>query len=89
MKLNIGGITEAGLSKNNKTGTWRYQIPFIIEDNCNGCGLCEIFCPDSCLTIINKLVSVDTNYCKGCGICAIECNQNAIIMQSEGESSYE
>lgn len=84
MKLNIGGITGAGLSKKNKTGSWRYFMPAIDRDACNGCGICELFCPDSCIQIDGKLCVVNSLYCKGCGICARECPRNAIAMQAEG-----
>lgn len=85
MKLNIGGITEAGQSKKNETGTWRYRFPLINEEMCNGCGICELLCPDSCVIMKDNIASVDKFYCKGCGICAYECSQNAIIMQPEGD----
>ncbi len=85
MKLNIGGITEAGRSVKNHTGTWRYQIPVIKKEKCNGCGICELFCPDSCIVISENLVSIDETYCKGCGICVRECSLEAIMMQPEGE----
>ncbi|MFZ5633904.1 MAG: 4Fe-4S binding protein [Bacillota bacterium] len=84
MKLNIGGITEAGLAKKNKTGSWRYFSPVIDKDLCSGCGICELFCPDSCIEIDNKSCLVNKFYCKGCGICAKECPQSAITMRPEG-----
>ncbi len=85
MKLNIGGITEAGQSKKNLTGSWRYQIPVIDQDKCNGCGICELFCPDSCIDINNGRAVIDDTYCKGCGICVKECSRDAIVMQPEGD----
>ena len=85
MKLNIGGITEAGLSKANLTGSWRYQFPAINPELCNICGLCELFCPDSSVNIAKNAVTVKEEYCKGCGICAKECHRNAITMILEGE----
>lgn len=84
MKLNIGGITEAGFSKNNKTGSWRNFTPVVDSSKCNGCGICEVFCPDSCVDIIDKLFVVNGLYCKGCGICAKECPRSAINMQISG-----
>lgn len=84
MKLNIGGITEAGLSKKNRTGNWRYFLPVVDKEKCNGCGICEMFCPDSCIEIKDKLSVINEFYCKGCGICARECPRSAITMQPEG-----
>ncbi len=86
MKLNIGGITEAGQSKKNKTGDWRYFRYIVNDTSCNGCGICEQFCPDSCIKLEEKLAVIDDLYCKGCGICARECPQEAITVQPEGVS---
>jgi pyruvate ferredoxin oxidoreductase delta subunit len=84
VRLNIGGITEAGQSKKNKTGSWRVFGPVVDKEVCNGCGICELFCPDSCIEIDGKLCAVNKLYCKGCGICAKECPRSAITMQAEG-----
>lgn len=83
MKLNIGGITEAGLSKKNKTGNWSYYIPVLVKDKCNGCGICETFCPESCIEIKDNLRVVNDYYCKGCGICAAECPVDALTMEQK------
>lgn len=84
MKLNIGGITEAGLSKKNRTGDWSYFIPGIDGNICNGCGICELFCPENCIDIIEGLCVVNDYFCKGCGICARECKRGAIKMEIKG-----
>ncbi len=85
MKLNIGGITEAGVSKHkNFTGSWRFFAPVIDEEKCNGCGICELFCPESCITI-EDVARPDSRFCKGCGICSKECIKSAIKMEEEGD----
>jgi pyruvate ferredoxin oxidoreductase delta subunit len=50
---------------------------------CNGCGVCEMFCPDSSLMIVDKQAIVDYGFCKGCGICARVCARQAIEMAVE------
>jgi pyruvate ferredoxin oxidoreductase gamma subunit len=65
------------------TGTWRYTQPLVDPQLCNGCGLCETFCPDGSLRIIDRLAIVDYAYCKGCGICAQVCVRKAILMSAE------
>lgn len=83
MKLNIGVVTEGGLSKKNMTGTWRVFLPVVDTEQCNGCGICEVFCPDSCVEV-NETFKVNENYCKGCGICAYECPKSALTMLNSG-----
>ncbi|OGR24223.1 MAG: hypothetical protein A2139_11075, partial [Desulfobacca sp. RBG_16_60_12] len=47
------------------TGGWRFSRPVVDQDTCTGCGLCQMFCPDGCLRIGDKVAIVDYVYCKG------------------------
>lgn len=49
----------------------------IINDECNGCGLCEKECIFDAISIVNKKAVVSEE-CKGCGRCASVCKKNAI-----------
>jgi pyruvate ferredoxin oxidoreductase delta subunit len=80
--LTIGAIDSAGGSRKNKTGNWRNFKP-VVTEKCNGCGMCELFCPDSCIEIVNKSSVINYDYCKGCGICSEECPRQAITMEEE------
>jgi len=81
-----------GTSRENKTGSWRSMRP-IPTDKCIACGTCVRFCPERCITFIErtdgsgkKMVAMDYDYCKGCGICANECPVKAISMMDEEEA---
>ena len=39
---------------------------------CEACDVCELLCPDLCITRDKETgeVLIDLDYCKGCGICA-------------------
>lgn len=52
---------------------------------CESCGVCQLFCPDLCITVSENSahVVVDYNYCKGCSICAAVCPKGAIKMMLE------
>lgn len=54
---------------------------------CQSCEICNLFCPDLCITQDEKTgeVLIDLDYCKGCGICASICPKGAIQMVLEGE----
>ncbi|MEW6622665.1 MAG: 4Fe-4S dicluster domain-containing protein [Bacillota bacterium] len=80
--LTEGAVCEGGKSRLNKTGNWRTMRPEV-ADTCNGCGLCELFCPDSSIYLQEKRAVIDYDYCKGCGICARECPKGAIEMKEE------
>ncbi len=80
--LTVGAVCAAGGSRLNKTGSWRAYRPEI-SDACNGCGICELFCPDSSILLHEKKSVINYDYCKGCGICAKECPKGAIVMQEE------
>jgi 2-oxoacid:acceptor oxidoreductase delta subunit (pyruvate/2-ketoisovalerate family) len=53
--------------------------------SCQGCQLCEVFCPDLAITKDPETGRpvIDLMYCKGCGICAHVCPKGAIIMVAE------
>lgn len=62
-----------------KTGAWRRLRPEIDMDICTKCGLCDLFCPDGCITLDQEgYPSIDYNYCKGCLICYHQCPVHAI-----------
>jgi len=51
---------------------------------CEGCGICTVFCPDSCITyVMNGGITINYDSCKGCGICAAICPKGAIEMTLE------
>ncbi len=52
---------------------------------CESCEVCELLCPDLCITRDEKTgeVLIDLDYCKGCGICASVCPKGAIEMVLE------
>jgi 2-oxoacid:acceptor oxidoreductase delta subunit (pyruvate/2-ketoisovalerate family) len=52
---------------------------------CQSCEICNLFCPDLCITRDEETgeVLIDLNYCKGCGICAFVCPKGAIQMVLE------
>ena len=52
---------------------------------CQACEVCELLCPDLCITRDEETgeVLIDLDYCKGCGICASVCPKQAIQMVLE------
>ncbi len=64
----------------------RSYAPKVDQDTCIGCGLCQLYCPESTVKLTDeKKVIFDYRFCKGCGVCANECPVNAIQMVKEGE----
>jgi heterodisulfide reductase subunit A len=57
---------------------------FVNEDECSGCGVCEVLCPFQAIelqTRDDKRVShVNEAVCKGCGTCGAACPSGAISM---------
>ena len=84
LKITPGGVIyEAGSSTQNETGSWRTFRPTVDPKKCVGCSICIKFCPDSCITLVNKKAVMNYRFCKGCGICASVCPFHAIIMVTE------
>jgi heterodisulfide reductase subunit A len=59
--------------------------PIIVEENCNGCGLCVKVCPYNAIELVgekpNQKANVIEAACAGCGTCGAECKFEAIIMR--------
>ncbi len=84
--LEIGSIvTEPGNARSYETGDWRSRRPTYESARCIKCGLCQVFCPESCVfENAERTFEADMRYCKGCGICARECPTRVIAMVEEG-----
>ncbi|MFC2047705.1 4Fe-4S binding protein [Chloroflexota bacterium] len=85
--LEIGSIvTDPGSARQYATGDWRSQKPTYKFNKCIKCGLCWIYCPQSCIHQNDEEYFVaDLYHCYGCGICAKECPTGAIAMVEEEE----
>ena len=86
IKVSIGAvITEPGSTKENKTGDWRSSSkPVVDSAKCTRCGICWVYCPDSCINISKENGAIiNYDYCKGCGICFRVCPFKAIEMKPE------
>ena len=86
-ELPIGvSIPDPGSARNYHTGTWRSARPEWNLDRCVECGVCQLFCPEGCISIDGSgYPTADLDYCKGCGICCHECVTACIRMVSEEE----
>jgi Na+-translocating ferredoxin:NAD+ oxidoreductase RNF subunit RnfB len=69
-------------------------IPFIIEENCNGCGKCVALCPVEAMTLVSANDPVKTlrkkakllkEICLGCGVCLNGCEKKAIGLRPREE----
>ena len=64
----------------------RSFAPKVDQEKCIGCGMCQLYCPESTVKLTSEKVIFDYRFCKGCGVCAYECPAHAIKMvQEEGD----
>ena len=76
-------IAKAGSLVTNKTGSWRTIDIEVKKERCNGCGQCELLCPEGLIYFPEKRVpSINLQYCKGCGICIEECPEGVFVLKS-------
>lgn len=58
-------------------------INWIDMQKCNGCGLCELICPQDVVrlhTETNKAVIQYLSDCQSCFLCELECPEGAIYV---------
>lgn len=56
-------------------------INWIDHEKCNGCGKCDIFCPQDVIRLDQETKKALIQYlgdCQSCFLCEIECPRNAI-----------
>ncbi|MDE3075693.1 MAG: 2-oxoacid:acceptor oxidoreductase family protein [Chloroflexota bacterium] len=75
---------QPGTSRGYLTGGWRTLVPHFVQQKCNSCDLCVVYCPEGIVRAESKNRYVaDLDFCKGCGICAEECPVKDIEMVAE------
>jgi heterodisulfide reductase subunit A len=85
------GISQAYAAASKAAGPLRMGFvkaeainAFVNEDECSGCGVCEVLCPFQAIELQardDKRVShVNEAVCKGCGTCGAACPSGAISM---------
>jgi ferredoxin len=69
-------------------------VPFIVEENCNGCGKCVSLCPVEAMTLVStndpskpnsKKAKLAHEICLGCGVCLNGCNKKALELHQRKE----
>lgn len=55
----------------------------ILQEKCNGCGICARECPVGSITVLEKNAVIDEK-CTSCGVCIKVCNREAAV--SDGEA---
>ena len=76
----LGGINRYGYD--GALNHSRFQT-IVIEEKCNGCGVCAEYCHIKALSLKGEdtfLVTVDTSKCLGCGVCISRCAQDALTL---------
>jgi heterodisulfide reductase subunit A len=85
------GISQAYAAASKAAGPLRMGFvkaeainAFVNEDQCSGCGVCEVLCPFQAIELQprdDKRVShINEAVCKGCGTCGAACPSGAISM---------
>lgn len=90
----VGGIVpEPGnMAWNDLSASRTGLMPVLDREKCIHCGVCDLVCPDFCLTwgegeeggkYERELMGVDYRYCKGCLRCVESCPTGALTTETE------
>jgi MinD superfamily P-loop ATPase len=64
-------------------------LPKVIEDKCNGCGVCADICAYNAIAVVREQVLVFPELCRGCGACSLFCSRKAIVEISQPVGTVE
>jgi heterodisulfide reductase subunit A len=67
-------------------------VPYVVESQCVGCGLCSEVCPYQAIELVERrsngrraerrlVAQVDETACKGCGLCVSACRGKALSLR--------
>ncbi len=85
-----GALKNLGMgcaSRDGKLAQHSDISPFVIIDNCTGCGACENVCPAQAISLIDKKSHLDPKKCIGCASCIAACKYNSIEINWESGGS--
>jgi MinD superfamily P-loop ATPase len=54
-------------------------MPNVLEEICDGCGVCIDACSNDAITIENNKAFIINDLCLGCGVCIGSCPNGAIV----------
>jgi MinD superfamily P-loop ATPase len=60
------------------------ELPVIIQERCNGCGLCIGVCTNDALVLVDNVITIiEVEECDWCAICEMVCPTGAILCPFE------
>jgi uncharacterized Fe-S center protein len=73
----IKNIAMGLASRGGKLAQHHNQTPILNPEKCNGCGICEFWCPEGAMSVEDK-AEIDESLCIGCGECLAVCPEFAM-----------
>ncbi|HIU31659.1 MAG TPA: DUF362 domain-containing protein [Candidatus Caccousia avistercoris] len=71
--IGMGGGSRAGKMEMHNAGK-----PYVNQEKCVGCGMCQRNCAHSAISIADRKASIDPSKCVGCGRCIGACHKDAV-----------
>jgi len=76
-----GAIKNIGMGCGSRAGKMEMHSagkPYVEQDDCIGCGVCQKNCAHDAITIENRKATIDHSRCVGCGRCIGACPKDAV-----------
>ncbi len=89
IKIGITGCPNScGKPQLNDIGIMGVVQPKIIDEKCNGCGICATTCKEGAIKILDDKAVIDYNRCIYCGECMRVCPLDADVIEKRGYTIF-
>jgi Dissimilatory sulfite reductase (desulfoviridin), alpha and beta subunits len=65
-----------------------YMAKIVDSSKCNGCTICEKYCPTAAISVVDDKATINAKKCIGCGQCVHQCSRSAVELIENKRTAF-